>query len=121
VLIVEDDDAVREVLAEQLEDIGFATLVAFNGNETLALLDSGESVEVMISDFLMPGMNGIETIMQARERQPQLLCFLLTGGIGERGACAGQSAFQLIHKPVVGPTLAARIEAGLAMRRAVQR
>ncbi len=114
VLVVDDDDLVRETLAEQLEALGFATLVACGGTEALALLDSGEPVDAVISDHLMPDMSGVETIAKARERRPGLLCFLLTGYMDDRAALSGHGAFQMLRKPVGGKALATRIRAGLA-------
>ncbi len=62
ILLVDDDDLVRETLAAELEALGCATLVACNGTEALALLKSGETLDALVTDLLMPGMNGIETI-----------------------------------------------------------
>ena len=61
-LLVDDDDLVRETLTAQLEDLGLAVLVARDGAEALALLEAGEVVDAMVSDMSMPGINGVETI-----------------------------------------------------------
>ncbi|CAH2603725.1 Histidine kinase [Rhodovastum atsumiense] len=117
VLLVDDDDLVRETLAAQLEDVGFAALVAASGAEALALLRSGEAVDALVSDLSMPDMNGIETIEKARGLRRGLPCFLLTGYMGERAALSSGDAYTLIRKPVAGRALAARIEAGLETAR----
>jgi PAS domain S-box-containing protein len=109
VLLVDDDDLVRETLAEQFEELGFGVLVASNGPEALALLQAGEAVDVLISDLSMPGMNGVDTIGQARELRPGLTCFLLTGYVGERAALAAEGAFTLVRKPVSARMLAAMV------------
>ncbi|CAH2600477.1 Histidine kinase [Rhodovastum atsumiense] len=113
ILLVDDDDLVRETLAAQLEDMGFATLIAANGAEALALLEAGEVVDALVSDLSMPGMSGVVTIQKARLLRPDLPCFLLTGYVGERAALDAGDAFTLVRKPVAGRTLAARIEARL--------
>jgi PAS domain S-box-containing protein len=113
VLLVDDDDLVRETLAAQLEDAGFATLVAANGTEALALIEAGEVINALVSDLSMPGLNGVVTIQRARALRPGLPCFLLTGYVGERAALAADDAFTLVRKPVGGRLLAARIEAAL--------
>ena len=113
VLLVDDDDLVRETLADQLEDAGFAVLVAASGHEALALVTAGEHVDVLISDLSMPGLNGVTTIQKARELRPGLPCFLLTGYFGDRAALAAENSFILVHKPVAMADLAAQIEARL--------
>jgi CheY-like chemotaxis protein len=113
VLIVDDDDFVREVLAAQLEAVGFATLIASSGTEAIALLQAGEAVDVLISDLAMPGMNGIETIQRARALRPTVPCFLVTGYAGDHTAPADAGAFTLLRKPVSADTLARHIEAAV--------
>jgi PAS domain S-box-containing protein len=110
ILLVDDDDLVRETLAAELEALGCATLVACNGTEALALLESGESLDALVSDLLMPGMNGIETIQKARQIHPGLRCFLLTGYAGDaRTSITSSSEFTLVLKPVGARELLARI------------
>jgi PAS domain S-box-containing protein len=113
ILLVDDDDLLRETLAAQFEDMGFGTLVAANGHEALSLIEAGEIVDAMVSDLSMPGMNGVVTIQKARALRPRLPCFLLTGYVGERAALSADDAFTLIRKPVSIRALAAQIEAGL--------
>jgi CheY-like chemotaxis protein len=113
ILLVDDDDLVRETLAAQIEELGFATLVAASGSEALALLQAGEAVDALVSDLSMPGMNGVVTIQSARALRPRLPCFLLTGYVGERAALSGGDAFTLVRKPISGQALVARIEACL--------
>jgi CheY-like chemotaxis protein len=113
ILLVDDDDLVREILAASLEDAGLATLVASSGSEALALIEAGETVDAMVSDLSMPGMNGVTTIQKARELRPTLPCFLLTGYAGERAALSGGNTFTLVRKPVNAGVLVAQIEAVL--------
>jgi len=113
ILVVDDDDLVRETLAASLEAEGLATLVAASGSEALGLIEAGEVVDAMVSDLSMPGMNGVTTIQKARAVRPGLPCFLLTGYVGERAALSAENAFTLVRKPVNGRALAAQIEACL--------
>jgi PAS domain S-box-containing protein len=119
VLLVDDDDLVRETLAASLENAGFTTLVASNGVEALTLIQSGEVVDAMVSDLSMPGMNGVTTIQKVRALRPRLPCFLITGYVGERAALAAGNEFTLIRKPVPGQVLAAQIEAALEGARTI--
>lgn len=104
VLLVDDEDLLREVLAGQLEDAGYNVLVAACGNEALALLDAGEAVDVLVTDLSMPGMSGIGLIRAAQERRPGLPAVLLTGYAGHGAALAVGEAvtgsFSLLRKPV---------------------
>ncbi|CAH2602045.1 Histidine kinase [Rhodovastum atsumiense] len=115
-LLVDDDDLVRETLAAQLEDLGFDTLLAASGAEAISLLEAGEAVDAMVSDLSMPDMNGVTTIQRARALRPRLPCFLLTGYMGERAALPDGDSFTLVRKPVSARALAGRIEAGLEAR-----
>ena len=113
VLVVDDDDLVRETVAAQLEAAGFATLVAASGREALSLIEAGEIVDAMVSDLSMPGMNGVTAIQRARALRPGLPCFLLTGYVGDRAALSAENTFTLVRKPIVGRALAAQIMATL--------
>jgi CheY-like chemotaxis protein len=113
VLLVDDDDLVRETLADSLENAGFSTLVASNGLEALTLIESGEVVDAMVSDLSMPGMNGVTTIQKVRALRPRLPCFLITGYVGERAALSAGDDFTVIRKPVPGQFLAAQIEVAI--------
>ena len=114
ILIVDDDDLVRETVAAQLEAEGFTILMAASGLEAVAMIEAGETVDAMVSDLSMPGINGVTTIQKVRARRPRLPCFLLTGYVGERAALSNEDAFTLVRKPVLGRVLAAQIEASLA-------
>ena len=113
ILLVDDDELVCETLAAQVEDMGYTPLVARSGQAALALLEAGETVDVLVSDLSMPGTNGVATIQRARALRPGLPCFLLTGYAGDRTGLADETSFTLIRKPVSSRALAAHIEAGL--------
>ncbi|CAH2603148.1 Histidine kinase [Rhodovastum atsumiense] len=114
-LVVDDEDLVREVLAEYLEQEGFSVLVAASGNEALSLLAAGEAVDVLMTDFAMPGMDGITLIRAAHDIRPGLPAVLLTGYSGDDAALrAGgteESSFSLLHKPIRIKGIVERIEA----------
>ena len=114
VLVVDDEDVVREMLVASLDDAGFAVLAAGNGAEALALLDAGEPVDVLVSDLSMPGMGGLALIREAQVRRPGLPAVLLTGYAGEAAHLAVSGAppgsFSLLRKPVSVAQLVDRIE-----------
>jgi CheY-like chemotaxis protein len=113
VLVVDDDNMVRETLADQLEDLGLEVLVASGGVEAVALLEAGEAVDALVSDLSMPDMDGVATISKARTLRRDLPCFLLTGYVGERAALAAGDFFTLVRKPVSAERLVAQVEAAL--------
>jgi PAS domain S-box-containing protein len=115
IMLVDDDDLVRETLAAQIEDLGFKTIMASSGTEAVALIESGVALDALVSDLSMPGMNGVATIQRARTLRPELPCFLLTGYVGERAALEAGTTFTLVHKPISGRKLVARIEASIDM------
>ena len=115
VLVVDDDDTVRETLAAQLEDLNLEVLVASSGAEAIALL-AQQPVDALVTDLSMPDMNGVTTIEKARALYPDLPCFLLTGYAGERAALAAGDAFTLVRKPVSAERLVAKIEAVIEAR-----
>nr|WP_294507100.1 PAS domain-containing protein [uncultured Rhodopila sp.] len=118
VLLVDDEDAVREVLALQLQDFGFNVLAAASGVEALALLAAGETVEILVTDLSMPGMDGLAVIRAAQERVPGLPALLLTGYAGDGAALALGGAvsgsFSLLRKPVTAANLVDRLRSLLA-------
>jgi PAS domain S-box-containing protein len=121
VLLVDDEDAVREVLTMQLEDFGFGVLSAAGGAEALALLAAGEAVDILITDLSMPGMDGLAVIRAVQDRLPGLPALLLTGYAGDGAALAVGGAvsgsFSLLRKPVSAANLVDRMQALLAARR----
>jgi signal transduction histidine kinase/ActR/RegA family two-component response regulator len=78
-LVVDDDRMVREMLAAQLKELGFEILEASDGLAALARLDSEEKVDLLVTDYAMPGMNGLVLSLEARRRRTQLPVMLLTG------------------------------------------
>ena len=79
ILLVDDEDLVRSGTAEMLSDLGYSVLEASSGAEALRLLRSGEPVDLMITDYLMPGMNGVQLVEQARPLAPSMQILLITG------------------------------------------
>lgn len=118
VLLADDDALVREVLACGLEDHGYRVVQVPNGIAALARLEKGEAFDLLITDFLMPGMNGLTLIDEARRRCSTLPAVLLTG----HASPAVQSALEngaspptwLMRKPIRSEELAEQVAALLA-------
>jgi two-component system, cell cycle sensor histidine kinase and response regulator CckA len=83
VLVIDDEDLVREVVARMIEDLGYAALTAPDGPTGIEMLDR-EPIDAVIVDLTMPRMNGVDVIAAMRAKQPDLRIVLCTGFDRER-------------------------------------
>ena len=117
VLLVEDDPALRDVLAEQLAE-QWEVATCADAAEALQVLRAGASIHVLVSDLSMPGTDGLTLIRQAQRLRPGLPALLLTGHEGpdlDRAvADPADGPVGLLRKPVRGPDLVARLRGMLA-------
>lgn len=79
ILLVDDEDLVRLATAEMLRDMGHSVTEASSGTAALDQLSVGREFDLLITDYLMPGIRGSELVQEARERHPSLRALLLTG------------------------------------------
>jgi CheY-like chemotaxis protein len=79
ILVVEDQPDVRRMTVEVLHELGYATLEAGTGTEALALLDSSPEIALLLTDVVMPGMNGRQLADEAQLRRPGLAVLFTTG------------------------------------------
>jgi CheY-like chemotaxis protein len=79
ILLVDDDDEVRETSADMLGELGYNVVQASNGVEALAILDETPELQVMVTDIRMPGMSGLELSDLARIRRKNLKVILVSG------------------------------------------
>jgi DNA-binding NtrC family response regulator len=77
ILVVDDDDGVRENLAELFELVGYSILTAGSAPEALKKL-ADHDVDLLLTDYRMPGPNGVELIESARRIKPGLRAILMT-------------------------------------------
>jgi PAS domain S-box-containing protein len=98
IMVVDDDPDVRDVAVSSLESLGYHMLAAENGPAALDLLARSGPVDLLIVDMAMPGMNGVELIRRARERQGDLRAMLVTG-YADVGAFAPAEGDLVLQKP----------------------
>jgi PAS domain S-box-containing protein len=99
ILVVEDNAQVGEFSSELLNDLGFQTQFASNALEALHLLDAHPGrFDLVFSDIVMPGMDGLQLGQEVRRRHPGLPV-VLTSGYSEILAREGSFGFDLLHKP----------------------
>jgi signal transduction histidine kinase len=79
VLVVDDDDAVREMTVESLRNYGYSTVEADSGEAALTLLKGEECCDLVVMDAVMPGLSGQETARLARRARPALKVLFLSG------------------------------------------
>jgi len=110
VLLVDDEAEFVEVLAERLETRGFLVIKAFNGDEGLAKLQE-EKADVVILDVLMPGKDGIETLLEIKQRYPMIEVIMLTGHGTIETAIEGLKlgAYDYLRKPTETEDLVGKI------------
>ncbi len=113
VLLVDDDNAVREVTRAMLHDLGYLVLEAGSGGAALDLIDRTPRLDLMIVDFAMPGMNGGEVARLARMRRTNLPVLFITG-FAERSTLAGIEEPQILRKPFAEEELADRVRGALS-------
>jgi CheY-like chemotaxis protein len=111
VLVVDDDEAVREVTASILGDLGYEVVEAGSGGAALELLDRDERIELLLLDFAMPGMNGAEVAREARLRRPQLPILFITGYADT--TALPQAPHGILRKPFRQDELAAQLKGAL--------
>ena len=68
VLVVDDEEALRDLTARLIEKRGYQVLTAGDGAEALAVLSRGARVDLMVLDVMMPGIDGLDTLEQVRAR-----------------------------------------------------
>jgi PAS domain S-box-containing protein len=99
VLVVEDNDDVGQFSTELLEDLGYTVRRVASADAALAILAKDEfSADLVFSDVIMPGMNGVELAGVIRERYPGLPV-VLTSGYSNVLAENAHRGFELIQKP----------------------
>ena len=78
ILVVDDEDSIRELVSSMLASANYQCRQAASGLEALALLDSGEEFELMLSDLMMAGMDGIGLLERTKERYPDMPVVMVT-------------------------------------------
>ena len=101
IMLVDDEATFVATMAKRLEEREIETLLAYNGEECLEVLEKHQNVDVIVLDVKMPGMDGIETLRKIKMAFPLIEVILLTGhatiDYGVEGMKLG--AFDFLTKP----------------------
>jgi len=118
ILVVDDDPDIREVLKDRLESLDYRVLTASNGKEALDLLEK-QSPQIALLDVEMPGMSGLEVLMEIRARAMDVTVVMITAyGTIERAVQAmKEGAYDFIPKPFEPEHIALTVQKALERER----
>jgi PAS domain S-box-containing protein len=110
VLVVEDEDIVRLLVVEVLNDLGYRALEAIDGTSAMRIIESSQRIDLLMTDIGLPGMNGRQIADAALTHRPELRVLFMTGYA--ESAAKGEfleKGMQIIVKPFTMDKLAAKI------------
>jgi CheY-like chemotaxis protein len=85
ILVVDDEDCIRDIMCCMLEPTGYQCTAASSGSEALAKLDSGGKFDLLLSDLMMPGLNGLELVDRVSQKCPNISALLVTAADRKSG------------------------------------
>jgi two-component system, cell cycle sensor histidine kinase and response regulator CckA len=111
ILLIEDDDSVREIARRVLTHAGYTVIEARYGTEALDLAADHPSIDLILSDVVMPGLSGPEVVLRLRATRPEIVPLFMSGYAPEsEGPLDGA---KLVRKPFTSPDLLAAIRKAL--------
>jgi signal transduction histidine kinase/CheY-like chemotaxis protein len=96
-LVAEDNDDVRQVMRQQLVDLGFSVVEAASGDEAAELVGQIDGLSLLVSDIVMPGLSGVELVRRARLLRPAMRVVLVSGFAVEYGDVPADAV--ILRKP----------------------
>jgi PAS domain S-box-containing protein len=111
VLVVEDEPVIRNLIVEVLQGLGYQALEAADGPSGLKILQSPKSIDLLVTDVGLPGINGRQLADQARVTRPDLKVLFITGYAENATLANGflEPGMEMITKPFAVEALATRI------------
>jgi len=111
ILVVDDEDLVRKMIARMLQPMGYDILHAANGTEALTICEQWKgAIHLMVTDVTMPGMNGIDLVDCATERWPSIKILFITGFATDAAIRRRTSNHPLLRKPFTRDQLAGQVQ-----------
>jgi len=119
ILVVDDEEAIREIVASMLSTAGYACKQASSGMEALAVLNSGEEFELLLSDLMMPDLDGIGLLELTKEKYPDMPVVMVTAvhDISVALKAIRDGAYDYLLKPFEREQLLATVSRALENRR----
>jgi two-component system response regulator AtoC len=114
ILIVDDDEAIRELLKEFFQGLGYEINTAANGSEAMAII-SQNGIDCIISDHIMPDMNGLDLLEHLRDKKKKVPFLMITGypTIETAVEVMKQGAYDYITKPLQLEDVRIKVERAL--------
>jgi signal transduction histidine kinase len=109
ILVVEDQQDVRETTVENLSALGYSAVPAASGKDALALIEGGKSFDLVLTDFAMPAMSGLEFARAVQGKTADLPVIIVTGYAGV-DSISPPDEFIILRKPYKLDQLATAIE-----------
>jgi len=117
VLVVDDEEPVRQLVQEVLEDAGYRVASAARVSEALPYLDD-RALDAIVSDIRMPDESGLDLLAAARERRPGLPVVLMTGAAAAAERAEAEAAgVPMLEKPFTFAELEDAVAAALGQGR----
>jgi len=113
ILVVDDDPDVRRIIAQDLQEMGYDVTEADSGRAALAILERGTPCDLMVTDLVMPGLSGLDTLRLARRSRPDLKVLFASGYADLSRFGANLSNYVLLRKPFKLETLAEAVRTAL--------
>jgi len=119
VLLVDDEVSFVETFSERLVMRNLETSTALSGEEALQVIEKDHNIEVVILDVKMPGMDGIETLVEIKKKLPLVEVIMLSGHADVESAIEGmkQGAFDYLMKPCDIDQIVTKVTAAAAKKR----
>jgi DNA-binding NtrC family response regulator len=119
ILIVDDEEVLRDVLDAVLRREGFEVAMAASGEEALSVLDEDDSIDLVILDIMLPGISGIDTLRAIRISNPSLAVIIITAFSSIDGAIEAMKhgAFHYIPKPFKNEEVILTVNKALEQKR----
>jgi len=119
ILVVDDEEPIREIVASMLTAAGYACLQAGSGMQALAVLSSGEEFELMLSDLMMADLDGIGLLERTKEKYPDMPVVMVTAvhDISVALAAIRNGAYDYLLKPFEREQLLNTVSRALENRR----
>src|SRR5246127_2834151 len=119
ILVVDDEEPIREIVSSMLSFANYQTRQASSGREALALLDTGEQFELMLSDLMMAELDGIGLLERTKERFPDMPVVMVTAvhDISVALTAIRNGAYDYLLKPFEREQLLATVRRALENRR----
>jgi two-component system, OmpR family, phosphate regulon sensor histidine kinase PhoR len=122
ILIIDDEEGLRDMLVFGLSDRGFDVATARNGEEGVALIKEMPA-DVVLCDIMMPGMSGIDVLTRIKQLRPETMVVMVTGyaTLDTAVSAMKRGAFDYVSKPYGLDQVLVLIQRALAARKSAER